>query len=211
MKINFVTNNIYFKGGLKTNLRRGEKVLKEYKKEYPYLKSSTHWQQRIDKMEDKRGGDFAKCQIIIDQYDNKINDMRIAVESSIRPKKELKKLIAQHNLANCGEITDIISEILRKKKIKHKQVGFDIWDGFSTGKDHIFCVIGTKKKADLTNPSTWGNSAVIIDGWLNFVLSIPDAIREYENFYMAHHRPAPFYSDFDFKEEKQNAGINKFM
>ena len=202
MKINPITNNIYFKGGLKKNLRQGEGVLKEYKKQYPCVKSSTFWQQRLDRIKDKRKGDFMKCQIIIDEYGNSINDMRYLVELSARPKTELKKTLAQQKIANCGEITNIISDILRKKKIKHKQVGFYIYTGDSTGKDHLFCIIGVKKKADMTNPSTWGNSAVVIDGWMNFALSVPDAIREYENFYMAHHRSAPFNSDFDFEEEK---------
>ena len=114
-------------------------------------------------------------------------------------REEFKRSMKSYGFGNCGENSIVISEALDKKGIEHKEVCFYIKRVYSCESDHIFSVIGTKENADFTDPSSWGNNAVIIDGWMNFALSVPDAIREYENFFMAKYNKAPFYSDFEFE------------
>ena len=199
MKVNSISNSIYFQGGLKKNLRQGERVLREFKSEYPYLKSNTFWQTRLDNMKYKKGANYTKYQYIIDDYADKVRDSRRNINNSENRLETIRQEIAGTKCGNCGEAIEMISEILDSKGIEHKECGFRIIKGRSMGSDHVFTVIGMDEKGDITDPSTWGNKAVIVDGWMNFVLSAPDAIREYAKFFDAKYRRKPLYSDLEFR------------
>jgi len=205
MKITPVTNNTSFYGGLKKNLRRGESILADFKKEYPYIKSFTFWQQRLDHFDNKDKKKLRKSQCIAMYYSDRIDVLRKKINEieSLNDKDKyiecLKNEVRENGFGNCGEIVQIISDELDKRDIPHKNIKFTITGGKNTFKDHVFTVIGMKKNAIPSEPHTWGNNAVIIDGWRNFVLSVPDGIREYEKFYQAKYNRI-FRSDFNFKE-----------
>lgn len=198
MKVNPINNSIYFQGGLKKNLHQGERVLKKFKSEYPYLNSNTFWQGRLDNMKYKKGANYTKYQYAIDNIEDIIRAARSNIFESDNSIKTMKQELAGKGYGNCGEVADLIAEKLDREGIKHEELGFRVMKGRSRGNNHVFSVIGLDKIASLHDPSTWGNKAVIIDGWMNFVLSAPDAIKEYEKFFDAKHRKRPFHSDLEF-------------
>lgn len=211
MKINPITNNIPFNGGLKNNLRQGESVLREFKKDFPYIKSFTLWQHRLDHFKKDDDDKLEECQFVALRYADEIDDLRLYMNlidsfNNDREKhiKCLQDEVKQRGCGNCGEITEIISGKLREKGIKHMNVRLNMVQGNSF-ENHAFNVIGMNKKADPKKPSTWGNNAVIIDGWRNFVLSAKDGIREYEKFYDTRHFNQ-IYTEINFDKIK-----NKFL
>ena len=197
MKVNSISNSIYFQGGLKKNLRQGEAALREYKEEFPYIKSNTYWIRRLNNINRKRRVEnYTECNSIIDRYGYEISECRSALKymeiCGETRQKNLRKLMKYEKFGNCGEIKDIISENLDRKGIEHTKMRLDVQRGGGWGNnDHGFLVIGMKENADPSKPSTWGNKAVIIDGWMNFVLSTRDAIREYEKFFDAKYQTEP--------------------
>lgn len=192
MRINPVSNLIYFQGGLKKNLRQGEAVLREFKREYPYLKSNTLWQRRLDNMEKRRNMSLSECREIIEDYGYQIGCARLDALNEQEDPRELGKRIISDGFGNCGETSKVISAKLDEQGIENKRIGFEI-----KGKNHVFNVIGMNKNGSVNQPATWGKNAVIVDGWMNFVLSVSDAIREYEKFYGARHYH-DLCSDFKF-------------
>ncbi len=181
--------SVNFKGALKTNLRAGEVALKSFKKEFPCLNSPSLWNQRIDRTY-KKTGEFpvylAKIYGVIKKYEYAIWDLRKKTSQPeisgnfLKELKIIKKEMRKTNCGNCGEISIVLYDKLRKNKLNPKAVQVDMLD---TDTDHVFCVIGLKKGADIKNPKTWGENAVVVDGWKNFVLRAQDAMIEYENLY----------------------------
>ena len=191
MEINSVGNSIYFRGGLKKNLRQGERALCEFKEEFPYVKSSTYWHKRLNNINRKRRVEhYTGCDFIIMGYDDKIEELRSTLNSMRLMGQDclenLRRIMREEKFGNCEEAADIISANLNRAGIEHKKMRLDIQRRAGWGNDdHAFIVIGMDKKAIPSQPSTWGNKAVIIDGWMNFVLSAKDGLSEYERFFDA--------------------------
>ena len=47
---------------------------------------------------------------------------------------------------------------------------------------HTFCVVGMAENADTTDPSTWGENAVIVDAWIGKSFSVQEGIDYYKEF-----------------------------
>ena len=195
MNINNFNKNISFLGGLKKNLRLGEKVLHDFKKDFPYITSSSLWRERKNRVEERENKPLFECRKIINLYSVKIKKMRESLEG--RPNSEdkrtynerLREEVQKRGYGNCGEISDLLSSYLKQRGIEYRDMSVVIQCPKRYGyKDHTFKVIGMEKYANPRRPDTWGNNAVIIDGWRNFVLSVPDGIREYEKLYGTEHR-----------------------
>ena len=50
---------------------------------------------------------------------------------------------------------------------------------FLSKDSHAAILLGAKEKAEISNPKTWGNKAVIVDPWNKFVLPARDAMDYY--------------------------------
>ncbi|HBG48369.1 MAG TPA: hypothetical protein DDW90_02455 [Cyanobacteria bacterium UBA9971] len=90
------------------------------------------------------------------------------------------KLAPCMHMGNCTENAVLAAKYLAENK---KITNFALIAGFSeiedsdkfhsnplryqnaTATDHVFVVVGLDKNADLSNPSTWGKEAVIVDPW----------------------------------------------
>lgn len=191
-------NQISFQG-LKENLRLGERVLKEFKKEYPYLRSDTflclHRYQvrklgpiKYDGILQNASGAIVGCSKEIKAARTKIKSIFMTSEIPINFLNYIsmiKRYIIANKFANCGEISDIIQVKLLEKGEKSRCVNIKITEavekraerGFG---DHSFTVFGLKRGAIMTMPNTWGREAVIIDGWSNTVLPAKEALEHFK-------------------------------
>ena len=158
---------------VKQNLRIGERILKNFQSEYPYVVSSTKMGLKINKYKDNE-----KYTPIIDKLGNKIKyyilkilEIRMHAERIENPVEYLKEAVKVKKASNCGECVAIIADKLKSEKIEYKNIIMSInkKDTFEKRANHAFSVIGMNKNADVSKPKTWGKNAVIIDAWANTV------------------------------------------
>jgi hypothetical protein len=175
-----MTANISNRRILTQNLYKGEKILKEFKGEFPYLKSNTKYNVIIDRHKDDSKyesllpllrGQSQLSGLVMFQIRNAYN---------ATPKKldYLKQAVKYTKVANCQECAFLVHDKLEKAGIPSQNVrlNFEQKNGFDTAKNHAFTVIGMKEDADIANPHTWGKDAVIIDGWSNMVKRVQDGL-----------------------------------
>ena len=87
---------------------------------------------------------------------------------------------------NCNETLDLLTSMLQKRGIDSKRVYMHSVDsmGNSTSKaEHVFCVLGLDKNAKISDPATWGKSAVICDPWAKFAKGAKEGLMEYEKLF----------------------------
>lgn len=190
-------NNISF-GSLKGNLRLGEKALREFKSEFPYLTSNTMVQTRSSNLESSRF--FRPVKEKIFRLDVNASSMVAALRSDLRSLRGLadgdddfmanmKTLINIYKAGNCTESSAIINYGLSKSNIPSKKMRITVFDKSKERsysiceKEHAFTIIGLKKDADFLNHKQWGNEAVIVDGWLNMVGKASDMLEYYKTFF----------------------------
>jgi hypothetical protein len=165
---------------LTQNLYNGEKVLKEFKSEFPYIKSNTKYNTIIERHKDDERyagiipllrGQSQLSGLVVYQMRNSYN----AQKNKLGYLKQAVKFL---KVANCQECAFLIHDKLDKAGIPSQniRVNFEQKNGFDTTKNHAFTVIGMDKKADFSNPKTWGKNAVIIDGWSNMVTRVREGI-----------------------------------
>ena len=85
----------------------------------------------------------------------------------------------QYNHANCGERAYYLHNEMNKKGINNTIIEIG---GNTSENSHVFNVIGLDKNADINNPETWGENALVIDVWANKLLPPKDAIAYYKEF-----------------------------
>lgn len=182
---------------LQHNLKIARTVLKDFKSEFPYLHSDTFVQTKMLKHAGKNDSKSKElCHKLFrlkKKYANEVNEMR----NKARDKKypdideyiiEKQKLVKETNAANCDECAELIYFRLKKNNIFNnitsqtvlkKADGLNSTEELST-KFHKFNVIGLDKKARIDEPKTWGENAVIIDGWLNLSGKAKDMLEHYK-------------------------------
>lgn len=174
--------------GLKENLRTGEKVYREFKKEFPLLRSNTFVQSKIAQHRFSRKFKtlIPKLQQLSYSYGSGVEYSRSQIKESYPGLgvyiKDLKNVLARTKYANCGDGSHIMQFELLKKGEKPHLISMTVKDlifghPVKNG-DHEFAVFGLKKGAKLDNPKTWGNEAVVVDPWSNIVMQARDAIEE---------------------------------
>lgn len=177
--------------GLKENLRLGEKVLKEFKKEFPAIRSNTYIKAKLLQNEGKKINFSEKLTSIMNKYSLNINEVRKQFDykryyTLNQYINDLKIALRTIKHANCGEQADIIQyELLQKGKEAHR-----IWmkskttnkDGCNIFCDHVFTVFDLKKGARVESPKTWGQNAVVVDPWANIVLPAHKAVEYFKSF-----------------------------
>ena len=179
------------------NLRLGEKVLKEFKREYPYLKSNSMINVRMKRFQvgmkcvAKRDGveRFAevnrKWQDLAPMLKGKsvvtgfnIFNMRNSYFLNKNKLDFLTNYMGKEKTANCRECSFVIYDKLKKLGLEPQNVKIEVID---TNLDkvvdnHAFTVFGLSKNADIAKPHSWGKNAVIVDAWSNIVKKSQDAL-----------------------------------
>lgn len=193
--LNQINNNISFgkRVTLKENLKIGEKVLKEFKQEFPYLVSHTYTRAKtLQHSEDFRHLYLAyKLQDLASKYKEKIDIMRSFSKPSnfsnytnymIKRIKEMQK----YKVGNCGDMAEVIQYNFLKENKEAQIIRMDVHDkrtnNFIEPKNHFFTIVGLKQSAIYENPEKWGNQAVIVDPWANIVMKVQDALEYYKEF-----------------------------
>lgn len=165
---------------LTQNLYNGEKVLKEFKSEYPYIKSNTKYNTIIDRhKDDERYADILPRLRGQSQLSGLVvYQIRSSYQSQPNKINYLKQAVKFSKVANCQECAFLIHDKLEKAGIPSQNIrlNFEQKNGFDTTKNHAFTVIGMNKNADVSNPKTWGKNAVIIDAWSNMVTRVREGI-----------------------------------
>ena len=114
------------------------------------------------------------------------------------------------NAANCGEQATLLQDVFLKNGKEAHLVGIYFYNNNNTSAaeddviNHGFVVSGLRADADITDPKTWGNEAVVTDPWSNVVLGAREAL---EYFRMMFGIDSEHYSeeirlhdDIDIKE-----------
>lgn len=184
-------NSIAFTG-LKENLALGQQVLKGFRAEYPMIQSNTYIAAKITQNENIAPSVIQNLWDLATRQNQKIKAARqefyannyFNFDSFI---ESLKKVIKKHKCENCESQADIIQYELLKKEEKPHKVFIHLRDenleDIKKRKYHIFTVFGMKNGAQLENPRTWGNNAVVVDSWANIVMPAREAIEYFKNFF----------------------------
>lgn len=183
MAVNFSWTNISF-GSLKAQKSLGEKMMKEYRKNYPqYFHSNT----LVTSFIIRHNGDRAfkpinkNLQSLADRYNEEIDNVRKKYGGNYDSWSsfidDLKRAVLSENAANCGEQAFLMQDVF----LKNGEEAHNVCMTFYTKKDkiygnHSFVVSGLSRNADIANPKTWGNEAVVTDPWSNVVLGAREAI-----------------------------------
>lgn len=206
-------NNIAFKG-VKQNLRTGEAVLKDFRKEFNFqIKSNTHIFRKMLQHCCKPNGEmlWKKLSPINNRIFFEIQNMKtelkgfyLSVDNFV---DQLKQKIKLTKHGNCNEQAEIIKQKFIKRGYKAYNVGIIITVN-ETKKirdcgEHVFTVFGLKENADLTKPSTWGNKAVIVDPWVNIVMKAHDGLKYIKRYMFFNSETTTLhYGDVSFRKKK---------
>lgn len=162
------------------NLYNGERILKEFKSDFPYIKSNTRYNISINRhKDDSRYSDLIPRLRGQSQFNGLVTfEMRCGYENSNKKSEYLNKAVKQTKIAGCQECSFLIHERCKKAGIPSQNIRMEVVqsNGFDTDRNHAFTLIGFNKDADLSNPKTWGKNAVIIDGWANIVTKAQEGI-----------------------------------
>ena len=183
MAVNFSWTNISF-GSLKAQKSLGEKMMKEYRRNYPqYFHSNT----LVESFITRHNGDRAfkpvnkNLQSLADRYNEEIENVRKKYDGNYDSWgsfiDDLKRAVLSENAANCGEQALLMQDVF----LKNGEEAHNVCMTFYTKEDkiygnHAFVVSGLSRNADIANPKTWGNEAVVTDPWSNVVLGAREAI-----------------------------------
>lgn len=184
-------------GNLRSQKLLGEKILQSIYNEIGPFKSASKLSARITALD--RKGAFKENPMFGFNLRYIVNEMMEAIyinddflykQSGVKVFddvdsycKELKgNIIKKKNKANCWEqMVLVFNELQKSGEIPHPfKMGLyfnETWQA-----DHFTVVFGLKKAADITNPKTWGQKAVIVDSWLGFADSAKNGIEKITNF-----------------------------
>lgn len=161
------------------NLRNGEKVLKEFKQEFPYIRSNT--KINLELFNHKDNADIVsltpKLKGRASIVGFKIYMMRQQYAGAKDKIGFLTSAIKKEKSANCGECAILLHNKLEQKGIKSQNVRFNIHNNVDkSNRNHAFTVFGLDKNADISKPHTWGKNAIIVDGWANIAQKAQDGV-----------------------------------
>lgn len=183
--------NIAF-SGLKSNLRIGDSVLREFNNEYPFFKSNSKILFKMRELEQKDSRYQAlipKLEEIEERNSRGVQDVRNSYCLNIYPSltdfiNKLRLTIQTKKYANCIECADLIKYKLQTKGEEPFNIGMWMKDINSDSNiesiNHAFTIFGTKKDAILTNPKKWGSNTTIVDGWANIVTDARNGIEYFK-------------------------------
>lgn len=198
---NLMTNNVSF-GSIKAEKRICEDTLREFHKKYPQeFQSNT----KVDLKISKRQLDFSdwlKYNSVSEKHGRAVsaarNDYYKEYNSWESYIEALKKATNKHKAANCGEQADLLTDEFFKKGLEVHKVQVE----YKPIADHAFLVFNAKENADWTNPKTWGNKAIIVDPWSNFVLQAREALEQFTKAFNPNSAIKEVYSSVDVIDVK---------
>lgn len=176
-------------------------IAKEFKKRFPKVRSMT---RTYEKIVDVKAQNIKNKEQILDRlqmlknaYEEKIDLARIKIfrqgkyASFDEFVDKLKRFVTVTNVADCGEHSIINQYAVLQKGERADSIAVGIID-LKTGKlssnrhfnTHQFTVQNMSKNADINNPQTWGENAVVIDTWADGLVEKSDvAINKLKNFF----------------------------
>lgn len=183
----------YYKTDIKTTFKICYQTLSDFKKEYYPLKSATYICEL--KKQAKRRGDIEEFNRLEEkkrEYSGKIKKMRREIFSHgvISPAEKTEKLrqyIKENgSFMNCQECADLMLDMLHKKGVVAENLCLITLNSDKNRvnyAEHVFTIAGLDPKADISNPETWGQNAVIVDGWAGICMKANEGIKYYNNFF----------------------------
>ncbi|HSA07169.1 MAG TPA: hypothetical protein P5556_08305 [Candidatus Gastranaerophilales bacterium] len=194
---------------IKPTLRICDQAVREFKQEFPALKSNTAIELKILNLYGTQNEYLIpKLRQVRHKFDEQVTSLRFdreffetALCSPSLKFKTLKKLVKKYQAGNCGEQADIMQYELLQKGLKAKQISFCIKNQTIPRKcnDHVFVVVDLAEKAKINKPETWGTKAIIVDPWSGLVGKAHDVLKEImKNF------------RFNEKKEKLDFKIDNF-
>jgi hypothetical protein len=86
-------------------------------------------------------------------------------------------VVEKYTVGNCEEMSKVGLKYAYDNKASQRVEIFRIEGG-----NHLFLVIGRKRNSDVTNPKTWGSSAVVCDTWSGKVYPASHIFMKLENY-----------------------------
>ena len=167
------------------NINIGNDILNEFNEEYPNIESSTYLYVQIQYL--KRQGaseqEIQKLEQQLEEVDKRAEELYTRTKATVGSPSQnllLEKNIKNLNVANCGDRATLVQQKLNEQHIPNKKVVLQSSEPFA---EHEFNVIGLDENADISDPSTWGDNAVIIDTWANKVFNVNSAQEFYSDFF----------------------------
>lgn len=170
------------------NLQEGKKVLEAFNKCFPNVESPSMVQLRASMTKDP----IMKQNLMqkLEELDSRLNLLRKDVYTSLKPNdpfsnyvRDLKLAIKKYNVADCGHRTDVVIGSLNKDGRNAQKIEMIVLDSAGKQKaNHLFPVMGMKKGANIDKPETWGDNAVIVDAWANFVMKAQEGLDYIKQF-----------------------------
>lgn len=123
--------------------------------------------------------------------------------------KALNEIISAYKIANCREQSFLISEQLKKANIPNIIAIRNMFD-------HCFIICNLAKDAKISQPSTWGKKAFIVDPWMNRVFgSKEEAFTEYKRIFtngFEYLRKVKIrHNDMPFGQYAEGGGIERYL
>lgn len=167
------------------NTNIGQNILNGFNNEYPTLESSTYLATQINYLKRNNGSEeeIKRLEQKLEEVDKRAKELMTRTESNIG-KSNSSELFIQNikelNVANCGDRATLVQQKLDEMNLPNKKVILQSLEPFA---EHEFNVIGLDENADISNPTTWGENAVIIDTWAGKVFDINSAQEFYSDFF----------------------------
>lgn len=181
----FPISDIYKPSEQAKNTSIGINTLNEFNEEFSNIESSTYLYVQIQYL--KRQGaseqEIQKLELQLEEVDKRAEELYIRTQTTTGSPSQnllLEKNIKNLNVANCGDRATLVQQKLNRQHIPNKKVMLQSIEPFA---EHEFNVVGLDENADISDPSTWGDNAVIIDTWANKVFNVNSAKEFYLDFF----------------------------
>lgn len=167
------------------NTNIGNNILNEFNEEYPNIESSTYLYNQIQYLK-RQGVSEQKIQKLeqkLGEVDKRAEALYTRTTKTIGKPGQyvlLAKNVKNLNVANCGDRARLVQQKLNEQHIPNKKIMLQSLEPFA---EHEFNVIGLAENADISDMSTWGDDAVIIDTWANKVFNVSSAQDFYSDFF----------------------------
>jgi len=180
-------------GSLKPQIRQLEKIVKEHVSDLGPTFSTARLAVRIETLNKSHPPGFSTRlwdsltsihnKLYFKFYDtqcfdvfNKVDDNRLKEAA-----RGFRKLIKSTGLANDTEHMHILNDTLTIKGFQPRKARLRVENLDGEIVCQHFNLIGLSKGADVTDPTTWGSKAIVVDGWNRTVKPAREALNDLLN------------------------------
>ena len=167
-----------------------EKMLQNYRKEYPkyfHSNSRIEYLSARHKSDEKYNKISAQLEKLAKKYSAEIERTRAQYKEHYASWDDfiesIDRATTRYKAANCQEQAILLQDIFLKHGKEAHIVSIVLQDKNGNTKEknatHVFVVTGLKKDAKPQNPDSWGNKAIIVDPWANFIISAKEGLDYY--------------------------------